>query len=164
MPRNTFSIVAMLTMGLAFAAGAQPADAAEIHVNASGACKSALPVFDGNMRSRPLSVRNEGDANAFVSCSLPLELYDDLDLAALRITNTGDAETIVNCTFVNGRNTFNPQYTPGSLTLAAGATNWLRFFLEDPAPPGGDLANFSCNLPPGTEIGILSIIEADPPA
>jgi len=163
MPRNTFSTAAMLAVGLAFAAGAQPADAAEIQVNASGACKSALPVFDGNMRSRPLSVRNEGDANAFVSCSVPHEHGGDLYLAALLINNTGSTQAIVNCTFVNGRNLFDPQYTPGSLTLPAGAGNWMVFFLEDAPPPGGDLANFSCNLPPGTEIGMVSIVEEDPP-
>lgn len=163
MPRNNFSTAAMLAVGLAFAAAAQPADAAEIQVNASGACKSALPVFDGNIRSRPLSVRNEGSAGAFVSCSVPYKYGGDLSIAAVRITNTGSAEATVNCTFVNGRNMSNPQYTPGSVTLAAGSTNWIAFYLDGPVASGGDLANFSCNLVPGTEIGIVAIVEANTP-
>lgn len=154
-------IAATTTLAVCIAlAVAAPAAHAETQVNASGACKSALPVFDGNIRSRPLGVRNEGTANAFVSCSVPAEHGSSMDIAALYLTNSSDADLTVSCTFVNGRNSFSPQYAPGNRYLLAGTSGWLVFF-PDTSPPGGDLANFSCNLPPGTEINMVVTV---PPA
>lgn len=150
----------VLVTGLALAALAQPVQA-ETQVNATGACKSALPVFDGEIRSRPLGVRNEGTATAFVSCSLYAEYDTAIDLLGLYITNTSPAAATVNCTMVNGRNTFGPQYTPATITLAAGVSGWMTFAPETP-PVGGDLPNFSCSLVPGTEINILASIPATP--
>jgi hypothetical protein len=152
-------VSAMFGAALALAAVAQPVHA-ETQVNATGACKSALPVFDGNIRSRPLGVRNEGTASAFVSCSLPAEHDSEVSVIGLYISNTSGASATVNCTLVNGRNTFSPTYTPQSVVFPGNGSQWATF---DPGetPQGGDLVNFSCSLPPGTEINMLATV---PPA
>ncbi len=62
-----------ITLSLACLLAAPEANAVnlarKLMVNASGACQSALPVFDGNIRKRPKAVVNEGDSPAFVTCT-----------------------------------------------------------------------------------------------
>src|SRR5690606_26295860 len=101
MNRNVITFVTALAAAC-FALAAPQANA-ETQVNASGACKSALPVLDGNIRSRPLGVRNEGTSHAFVSCSLPAEHGSRISLAGIFVTNSGSETVTVNCTMVNGR-------------------------------------------------------------
>lgn len=143
--------------------GAQ-AQAQQIDVNASGACKSALPAFDGNIRSRPTAVRNEGTANAFVSCSLPATHEDSLDLAAVFIANSNATAIDVTCTMVNGRNAmfFAPEFQTVTQNYAAGSGGFIVFDVSGADPVGGDLLNFSCNLPPGTEINMVTKVLPPP--
>ncbi|HST45355.1 MAG TPA: hypothetical protein VLK29_09045, partial [Luteimonas sp.] len=63
------TLVACTTLLLA-ASVAQTARAEEYRQNATGLCQAALPAYDGLIRKRPVAIRNEGDAAAFVSCSL----------------------------------------------------------------------------------------------
>ena len=150
-------INAAAALAVACIAAAAPAQA-ETQVNATGACKSALPVFDGNIRSRPLGVRNEGDASAFVSCSLPAEHGTRVELVGIYLSNSAEGSLTINCTMVNGRNTFGPEYDPQSMALSAGASGWMLFMPSASGPQGGDLINFSCNLPPGAELNMLATV------
>lgn len=161
MHRPAVSLLASMAAALALTALAQPIHAAD-QLNATGACKSALPVYDGNIRSRPLGVRNEGNSNAFVSCSMPSEHNSRLRSAALRMHNGNAVATSITCTFVNGRFGFSPQSETKTIDLGAGVSGWLIFYTGATAPSGGDLANFSCNLKPGTEISFLETIPATP--
>jgi len=53
---------------------------------------------------------------------------------------------------INGRAPA-PQYQTSTETIAAAGRGTIYFSLVDEDnPPGGDLPNFSCNVPPGTEI------------
>ncbi len=64
----TLSAAAALALGSGYA---PQANAVSMAANATAFCQTALPVFDGNVRKRPLAVTNEGTSNAFISCSIP---------------------------------------------------------------------------------------------
>ena len=133
---------------------ARPAMAQEYQTLAAGACKSALPVYDGNIRSRPLAVQNEGTALAFVTCTQQNDTAVRAPDATVAIVNTTDAAAVVNCTMVS--DSFPPAYVAKSVTVAAGQRSGIVF-----APDGGgDLFYrfaFSCGLPPGTGIAAVAV-------
>lgn len=102
--------VSALTLGLAcLLAAAQQAHAAtqarKLMVNGSGACQSALPVFDVNIRKRPKAVVNEGDAPAFVTCTYYTQATN-VDEYPTKITIYVSTnilqQTSLTCTGVNG--------------------------------------------------------------
>lgn len=77
-----------LATAVALAVGglyAQNANAGTVQVtnlaNATASCQSSLPVFDVNIRKSPVAVTNKGDSNSFVTCSFETETF------------TGDYET-----------------------------------------------------------------------
>jgi hypothetical protein len=104
-------------------------------------------------------MRNQGPGNAFVSCSLSMaETWggESQAGAAVSLTNLNETAVDVTCTLVNGFAPA-PQYQTSTETIAAGSRGFIGFsLLAGGNPPGGDLANFSCNLPPGTEINTAS--------
>jgi len=149
--------VAALLMGTATTAIAEvvPRD---FFVNASGACNGALPTYEGALRKRPLAVRNEGDTSAFVSCSIPGSQTDGgYSVVGAYFTNNGDAEAVINCTFVDGSVISPTQYYPGSLALPPGQTYFIRWDMEELGVGEGftNWPNLSCNLPPQTEISVV---------
>ena len=151
------AIFATAVLGLALV-GPQVQGQEQIDVNASGACRGALPVFESNIRSRPTGVRNEGNQNVFVTCSLPATLYEPLTSVAVFVANSGASNVDVTCTMVNGRNPmfFETVYQTLTQTVGAADYEWFSYELGVDYPDGGDLPNFSCNLPPGTEINMVS--------
>ena len=58
--------VALLAAG---ALAPQPAAALRVVAQATAICQGALPAFETQIRKRPLALQNEGEANAFVTCS-----------------------------------------------------------------------------------------------
>ena len=128
-------------------------------VMAAGTCQSALPVFDGVIRKRPLAVQNEGDSSAFITCGMEgvLNASAVTSEVTMALTNTADVEVIVNCTLVDGRAGFsNPVYLVNSIKIAPNAP--LGILTWAAADNGGD--NFvypaiSCALPPGA--GIIAV-------
>lgn len=126
---------------------------------AAGACQSALPVFDGVIRKRPLAVQNEGDSTSFVTCGLDGKLFpaEETSTVAIALTNVSDAEVLVNCTLVDGRSGFaDPVYLPRSLAIAGGTTlatiNWTA---EDNGGVNFVYPAISCSLPPGAGIAAV---------
>jgi hypothetical protein len=123
--------------------------------NATGACQSALPVFDGQIRKRPLAVQNEGTSAAFVSCS-----FMDTDRSVNGVTdvylyadNNTSSPVTVNCTLVTGISGDYPQYFPKSILLPANSK--LNGFVWSSTDNGGSnfsnkAINASCQLPVGT--------------
>lgn len=97
----TLSFVCLLPAPQAHAA----TKARKLMVNASGACQSALPVFDVNIRKRPKAVVNEGDAPAFVTCTYYGQA-DNLDEYPTKVTiwvSTNVLQQVsLTCTGVNG--------------------------------------------------------------
>jgi hypothetical protein len=153
----------VLPAALALAAAALPAPRAAAGINAANAtafCQGALPVFDVQIRKRPLGVNNEGDSPAFVSCSIPYP-HNAVTVsdAVLHLSNRTDTAVVVNCTLVDGVAPGLPfaaaMYYPKSIILAANSSDpmiWLpgEYELET----FGRWQNYSCSLPPGIEINM----------
>jgi len=98
-----------LTLSLALVLAAPQAHAAtkarKLMVNASGACQSALPVFDVNIRKRPKAVVNEGDVAAFVTCTYYAQasnIDENPTQVTLYVSTNILQQTSLTCTGVNG--------------------------------------------------------------
>lgn len=163
------------TTGIAVAsiiAHAPQAQAGTSAANGTAFCQSALPVFDTQIRKRPLGVNNEGDSNAFVSCSIPVGYNPGSIInGVIYMTNRTDEAVAVSCTLVDGvvadagiPNL--PAYYPQDIALLPGQFTAL---IWDPADYELEsfsiYQNYSCSLPPGVEINLLGHdYEDSPPA
>jgi hypothetical protein len=151
------------SIGSSFASG----DAAAItrqrtnNQNATGACQSALPVFDGQIRKRPLAIQNVGTASAYVSCSFMTPAHgtgvNSVNLIAEN--NTGTAVD-VSCTLVVGVSKLAPTYFPKTITLPA--NSGLNSFTWTAANNGGVpfdsyAISASCSLPVGTGLSLSQL-------
>lgn len=150
-------------MTLAVAAMFMPqANAGTSASNATGMCQSALPVFDTQIRKRPLGVNNEGASNAFISCSIPIGYNPDtVNNGVIILTNRNDEAVIVSCTLVDGVVAEIgipdlPAFYPQTVAALPGEATVI---LWDPADHGLEsfhvYQNYSCNLPPGVEINLV---------
>jgi hypothetical protein len=151
-----------LAMGVAVATAfaAQAASAATttevFFQNATGVCQPTLPVFEGNIRKRPVIVANEGTSNAFVACSLETDPngtrpFTDVDVV---IYNQTAADVDVTCSLVHNFTTGGP-VIPQTLTVPASDRAFFSFSAADAGVTELSFANFNCNLPPGTGIGYM---------
>lgn len=162
---NRLFLVIGAAIALAGVTTPQAADAATVtkgfYQAGSGFCQPALPTFDGNIRKRPTAIANEGTALAFVSCSAPKTFSDANGFSdneaqyQLIVYNKGSAAVDVTCSLVNsfqaGSTTF-----PKTLSVAAGGRTFFRW--DATTDNGGtewQFPNFSCGLPPGTEVGYI---------
>lgn len=159
------SIYSITSRCLAIAACAAclhaPAQSATIvrnfSANATSYCQTALPVFDGNVRKRPLAVQNEGSSNAFVTCSFTAQATD-ANLVTLIANNIGASPASLTCTAVTGLNTGANEYVVKTVVVPASGWQGMQWtgadFNGSPAKiPGIGLFNVSCALPPGVGIG-----------
>jgi acetylornithine deacetylase/succinyl-diaminopimelate desuccinylase-like protein len=127
--------------------------------NAASYCQTALPVFDGNVRKRPLAVANEGTGNAFVTCSFTAQATS-LSSVRLKAANASGAEVELSCTGVTGAVTESlgpTEYVTKTVTVPMSGQHLLSWSGVDfdgaPAViPGSGLFSVSCNLPPGTSL------------
>lgn len=145
-------------------AAAAPAGALDVArtltQNATGACQASLPAYEGRIRKRPLVMLNEGDAAAFVTCSLTGTVsgtHGTRSIHAIRVwfENGGTAPAELSCTMVDGLSSpsYPPTYATKTITLAAG-TRLVELSFR---PPEGQVgfsftANTSCLLRPGVGI------------
>lgn len=154
----------------AHAIHAPPAHAGTSAANGTAFCQSALPVFDTQIRKRPLGVNNEGNANAFVSCSIPVGYNPgNITNGVIYMTNRNDETVAVTCTLVDGVVADAglpdiPAYYPQAIALLPGEFTPL---IWDPADHGLEsftvYQNYSCILPPGVEINLLGHDYQDTP-
>lgn len=127
---------------------------------AAGSCKSALPIFDGNIRTRPRAVQNEGTAPAFVTCAQQADNGDLATGVSIYLLNTGPAAVDVTCTLVVGMNS--PSYYTATLTLPAASYGSPMTFADlDPVTLDGNGSSYSCQLPPGAGVSRLHLNVAD---
>lgn len=118
-------------------------------------CQPALPAFDGLIRKRPQAVQNEGTADAFVTCSVPVDIStSELDGVAIIFVNNTGAEVSIPCTLssgITGEVAFIPKITTGNTEFIT--NSWT------PEDNGGDpltpVMSFSCKLSPGTGVHFL---------
>lgn len=150
--------ISILTACLGAVLLSPAASAQQVLQNGSGVCKSALPVFDGNIRNRPTAISNEGTAHAFVSCSMDDVINGESDIVGAWIHNNSTSAQNVTCTFVNGTPVDDAQYFTKTGNFGAGTGTYLFWTAEaDNAGENfGMLVNFSCNLPAGVELRLVT--------
>jgi len=133
--------------------------------HAAGTCQGALPAFETAIRKRPLSVQNEGDQVAFVTCSLTSQgsLAGQSPANPIAVdfllSNTSSTAVEVTCTGVSG-GIQEPaiQYLVKQVTVfpAGGAVAFMSWRRNDfPGGPEhfpGGMFSVSCALPPGVGI------------
>jgi len=144
-------------------------------VNASGACQSSLPVFDVQIRKRPLAVQNEGTAPAYVTCSFyaPGAAGGLKSVLVYASVNDQVADTLT-CTGVSGvAAAHDTTYSLKSLNLVAGGAQANPQFMEwlpsdvnppDPFDPNTFTYynfNINCNLNPGVGINNIDVYYDD---
>jgi hypothetical protein len=124
-------------------------------------CQAALPVFDGNIRKRPLALRNEGQGSAFVTCSFTAEGGTSSSLHYVRLRVSGSpfrGQDDIGCTGVTSAAGYDNQYVTKTFSPSVLDTNtvfeWVPddFDFEFDFIPGGGLFSVSCQLPPGAAI------------
>lgn len=157
------AVVLMLTAGLRDARAQEPLKRPVSHP--AGHCQPALPVFDGNVRKRPLAVANEGTSAAFVTCSFTTDGTSPGVIGySMRVSNQSAAQIPMACTAVAG-NGEAAQYYPKSVSLAAGASATLSWLAAD---NGNALyahpISLSCLLPPGGALNEMSVVTSPGPA
>ena len=150
-----------MLLAAAVVATAAAADAATITKLATStgtaACSPALPAFEGVIRKRPLAIQNEGDASAFISCSMTTVVSTGLASATnayLGLYNNAAAQLSVTCTLVAGvPGAFTTGYSTKTINVNPSSWAELNWTPGDIAPTALVMSpNVSCNLPPG--IGI----------
>ena len=146
-------IATTLAPGAASAATVRRYDVSSVAV-----CSGPLPVYDANLRRRPLGILNQGTQAVFISCSVPMDGVSDRYGAALYVTfrNFGTANTTVNCT-LNAGSRYASEW--GSVTASTPVTtdsdeDVVGFNGIDRVSGLGSL-NFSCVLPPSVEMGTV---------
>ena len=89
--------------------------------NATGACQAALPYYEGTIRKRPLAIQNEGDASAFVNCSLvgTERGSGGLQEAQIVVTNMSDAPLEVSCTLIGEVTEASMAFLPKTVSVPA---------------------------------------------
>ena len=155
------STVAVVATAFPIRAGSIPDPVIRDHLShGTAGCQSALPVFDGNIRKRPLAVANEGASSAFLTCD-----FDDIDnnfggkekVGIYFVNQSGAADATVSCTLVDGvvispaMTRYFPKVSP---PIALGATSGILWdAVADAVESGRYIAPaLSCSLPPGIAV------------
>lgn len=148
---------------LAIAAVYSTPTAAQFHGNASqpvARCQGALPVFETQIRKRPLAIQNEGSASTFVTCGFEFDAYAAVDNSALiadvYFSNNTGAEVTVNCTGVTGWAGGDNEYVSFDVDIVAngsGVDDGGNLYWEDTDFAAGGMSSgliaISCELPAG---------------
>jgi hypothetical protein len=158
MSKFIFALAATVVAGSALLAPTQ-AKAYGVQGNGTAFCQAALPVFDTNLRKRPLAVVNEGSTNTYVTCSYPVDSYAggvwDVDVY---LSNHTGADQDVNCTLVDGYDNGDVLYIARTTTAVDAATTeeegdyydaYWNAGDDNEGLPFGTTVSISCSLPAG---------------
>lgn len=157
----TFAKIAGLTIAIAAATAATSTADAAVRTSMShptNYCQTALPVFDGNVRKRPVSVQNEGSSNAFVTCSFGIDVVDpqaSQGILGADLYFHSDVAGSVTCTGVAGWNGVQGTAVKTLALTGGGQTADPMSFTPADFPDGQmgtGLLSVSCNLAPGVGI------------
>ncbi len=123
-------------------------------------CQSALPVFDGNIRKRPMAVANEGSSTAFITCDSENneESFGGMQEVGVYFTNRSGANGLtVSCTLVNGvySGTFFPKPTAA---IPAGGYGFITWTAADNGGAKFVAPAVSCGLPAGVELNYVNFV------
>lgn len=128
-------------------------------------CQSALPVFDGNVRKRPMAVANEGTTTAFITCdseSINNTGTGFTEVAVYLRNRAGAAGITVGCTLVEGAFIATGSFpkTSGAIP-GAGGTSQIIWTIADNANNVFVSPAVSCALPPGVDISLMQFKYAE---
>ena len=124
-------------------------------------CQSALPVFDGNIRKRPLALGNEGSNTAFVTCdsdSINNFGSGHTQVGIFFTNRAGAANVVVNCTLVDGAFTAFGSFPKSSAPIAVGATGNIIWTTADNEDANFIAPALSCALPAGVDISLVQLV------
>lgn len=120
-------------------------------------CQSALPVFDGNIRKRPMAVANEGTSTAYVTCDseqIPDSGPGFTGVGVYFVNRRGADGVSVSCTLADGAFVASA-FFPKTTTIAAGASGYITWnYTADNAGAYFRAPATSCALPPGVDIAL----------
>lgn len=167
--RDRFMKLATTIAGLTLAVAAVysvPAAAQEFHVNASqpaARCQGSLPVFETQIRKRPLAVQNEGTSSTFITCAFEMDageatINESAILLDTYFTNHSGAPAEVTCTAVTGYAGGDNEYVSFSTVVPTEIVepDDGNLYWEDADFEGGgmetSLIAISCSLPAGVGI------------
>ena len=122
-------------------------------------CQSALPVFDGNIRKRPMAVANEGTSNAFVTCDADTINNGGVarytEIVVLLINRAGVADVTVSCTAVDGFITATTFITKSSAPIPVGTPGLIQWIPTDNGGNNYRSPALNCNLPAGVDLSAI---------
>lgn len=151
-------VVSVLVAGIAAAADVSAATVVrDTLTQGPASCQAALPVFDGNIRKRPLAIMNEGTSTAFITCGSDdlIQGNANVNFVQIALTNFNSQEVTMTCSLVDGIGSA-LAFIPKSVTIApdtaSGFISWTA------ADNNGSIYFFpalSCGLPPGVAISYV---------
>lgn len=121
-------------------------------------CHGALPAFEGMLRTRPLAVANEGNATAYVTCGLTMEMAGEVGVQAgsqavyVLLTNRSATPATVGCTLVEGYGGTRTASRPKTIQIQPGAYAELAWMHYENGGQHFRWPSLSCALPAGVEI------------
>lgn len=153
-------VVAMACLAIP---GAASANSYRAHyISATAVCSGPLPVYDSNLKRRPLGILNQGTSNVFISCSVPSDYEGDMtstsNVVEVMFTSFGAAGT-VNCTLNAGYRAVSGSVA-ATTSVTAGGTNYLAWSNINKMDTWGSY-NFSCVLPPDMEMNLIIYQDGD---
>jgi hypothetical protein len=125
-------------------------------------CQSALPVYDGLIRKRPLAVQNEGTKSAYVTCSFVTQDVKTITYAEVwAASNDGTPKTLT-CVGVTGFQSGPNQYVALAVDLPANGVQqdigWDPFmFTGGSSTFPSSHFSISCLVAPGVSLNQLEL-------
>ena len=132
------------------------------YISATAVCSGPLPVYDANLKRRPLGILNQGTSNVFISCSVPSDFEGDLtngsNVVNVLFTSFGAGGT-VNCTLNAGRRGSSGS-VGATVNVDAGGSNTVIWNNINKVDSWGSY-NFSCSVPPDIEMNLIIYQDGD---
>ena len=158
--------VALCAGALAGALASGQADAATSrghYISATAVCSGPLPVYDNQLKRRPLGILNQGTTNVFISCSVPSDYEGDLtsvnNFIRIYFRSFGAGGTIA-CTLNAGNRIDGSGSVALSTPIAAGGDSDIYFGNINKINFWGSY-NFSCNVPADVEMNQIFFGDGD---
>lgn len=123
--------------------------------NAITLCRGARPIYETQLRSRPLAIVNESEQPSFVNCGwrAPTNSYGQ-EWVAVVLTNVDGPTRTVNCTGVFGTEDDGADYVTKSISVPEGGLATIQWKYQQ--DNGGDRwktnSAVQCLLPTGMGI------------
>jgi hypothetical protein len=153
----------VLALAAAVLPGASHANSYRAHyISATAVCSGPLPVYDSNLKRRPLGILNQGTSNVFISCSVPSDFEGDQtdasNIVEVHFTSFGAAGS-VSCT-LNAGFRGSSGSVAASTSVSAGGSSYVAWTGIDKVNSWGAY-NFSCNIPPDMEMNLIIYQDGD---